>query len=210
MNVFTILFDHLLITLLICCWSGKSVHDYKNYKDVVSSSTVRSINAVNCMDTVIVDREGSFGAGSSRQVIVPQSNFFCNGRLTGFVVSLYDYENDNQFLPHIQVWRRSRNSSSLYKLIGQVQPKDDEIIQRRGYFLANVTLSVNDRIQFQPGDAIGYYHPPSPRYRVGNTNVDGYTTLIINAQSPLSSFNIEDADDVDNNRRPLIETRYGK
>jgi len=142
MNVFTILFDHLLITLLICCWSGKSMHDYKNYKDIVSSSTVRSINAVNCMDTVIVDREGSFGAGSSRQVIVPQSNFFCNGRLTGFVVSLYDYENDNQFLPHIQVWRRSRNSSSLYKLIGQVQPKDDEIIQRRGYFLANVTLSV--------------------------------------------------------------------
>ena len=162
------------------------------------------------MDTINVNREGNDGTRSSRQAIVPQKQFFCDGRLTGFMVSLYDYENDNRLHPYIQVWKRSRTNTQLYIIVGQYQLNDHDITQKNGYFLANVTLSGNDRIPFKPGNIIGYYHPPSPRYRVSSVDVNGYTTYTISTRSPLSSFNIdEDVDGVDNEKQPLIETSYG-
>jgi len=171
--------------------------------------TVGSTTAVQCVDTVNVNRERNSGIGSSRQAIVPQTRFFCSGRLNGFLISLYDYENDNQLNPYIQVWKGSRTDLDLYNIVGQYQLRDDEITRKNGYFLANVSLTGNDRILFKPGHVIGYYHPPSSRYRVGSIDVNGYTTYSINAQSPLNSFNIENADDVNNEKQPLINPSYG-
>ena len=176
----------------------------------MSSSTVGSISAIRCIDTVNVNREGNSGTGSSKQAIVPQKQFFCNGRLTGFLISLHDYENDNQLNPYIQVWRRSRTDLDSFDIVGQYQLHDDEITQRSGYFLANVSLSGNDTILFQPGYVIGYYHPPSPRYRVNSVDVNGFTTYTTDSRSPLNSFNIKNADNVNSEKQPLIETSYGK
>ena len=145
-------------------------------------------------------------------MIVPQTHFFCNGRINGFIVSLnLDDDNDVEN-PYIQVWH-SLSDLDIYILIGQYQLQESDIsrIRRENYYLANATLSGGNRIEFQSGDVIGYFHPSSPRYRVWSIeNARGYTTYSVNSQSPLNMLNVRDDSFSENqDDRPLIQALFG-
>ena len=147
--------------------------------------------------------------GRSRQMIVPQTHFFCNGRINGLIVSLNLDDDSDEEYPYIQVWRNS--SSDIYILVGQYRLQESDISRRQNYYLANATLNRGNRIEFQSRDVIGYYHPSNPRYRVWSVeNARGYTVYSVNSESPLNMLNIrrgslsENQDD-----RPLIQVLYG-
>lgn len=143
-------------------------------------------------------------------MIVPQTYFFCNGRIRGFIISLnLDDESDVEY-PSIQVWRNV--NSSLYILIGQYQLQESDISRKQNYYLANVTLNGNNRIEFQLKDVIGYYHPSESRYQVWSIeNTRGYDIYRISTESPLSLLNTRRISiSANQDERPLIQTVYGK
>ena len=168
------------------------------------------INA-DCVDSFDVQKEGDSQMGNSRQMIVPQPYFFCDGRINGLIVSLdLDDDNDVEY-PYIQVWRNF--SSMVYTLVGQYQLQEDDISRRQNYYLANVTLTGANRIEFQSGDVIGYYHPSRPRYLVWSVeNIRGYTIHSVSSQFPFDMFNIsrDSRLSVSQDERPLIQALYGK
>ena len=165
--------------------------------------------AANCVDNFDVQKEGDFTMGNSRQMIVPQMYFLCNGRINGFIVSLnLDDDNDVEY-PYIQVWH---NLSGIYVLVGQYQLQESDISRTENYYLASASLNGGNRIEFQSGDVIGYFHPPNPRYRVWSIeNARGYTTYSVDSQSPLKMLNIRRGSFSENQGdRPLIQALFGK
>ena len=141
-------------------------------------------NDIDCVDDIDVQKQGNSGMGSSRQMIVPQAYFYCSGRINGFMVSLNQDDEDDVGYPYIQVWRQL--NSDTYTLVGQYQLQRNDISRRQDYHLANITLSGTNRIEFQPNDTIGYYHPSRPPYRVYNIeNIRGYTIYSVITHVPL-------------------------
>ena len=169
------------------------------------------INA-NCVDSFDVQKEGNSRLRDSRQIIVQQPYFFCDGRINGLIVSLkLDDDNDVEY-PYIQVWRNL--SSVAYTLVGQYQLQKSDITKRLNYYLANVTLTGANRIEFQSEDVVGYYQPSRPRFLVwSDENVRGYTTYNVDSQSPLDMVTINTrffGHRVNQDERPLIQALYGK
>ena len=169
------------------------------------------INA-NCVDSFDVQKEGDSRIGNSRQIIVQQPYFFCDGRINSFIVSLkLDDDTDVEY-PYIQVWRNL--SSVAYTLVGQYQLQKSDITKRLNYYLANVTLTGANRIEFQSEDVVGYYQPSRPRFLVwSDENVRGYTTYNVDSQSPLNMVMINTrfiSRRVNQDERPLIQALYGK
>ena len=79
------------------------------------------------------------------------------------------------------------------------------------YYLANVSFTGANRIEFQSGDVIGYYLPNILRYTVWNIGTRGYTSFSISANNPLSSFDTDSDDSNENSdRQSLIQVLYGK
>ena len=119
-----------------------------------------------------------------------------------------DDEHDVEY-PYIQVWHNL--SSDLYILVGQYLLQESDISRRQNYYLANATLHGGNRIEFQSGNVIGYYHPSSPCYRVGSVeNTRGYTTYSVDSRSPLNMLNIRRSSlSVNQEERPLIQALYG-
>ena len=69
----------------------------------------------------------------------------------------------------------------------------------------------NERIEFQSGDVIGYYHASEVQYRLWSTDTTGYTAYQYDSNSPLDTVNINDNNvDVIDNRQPLIQVMFGK
>ena len=79
------------------------------------------------------------------------------------------------------------------------------------YYLANVSFTGANRIEFQSGDVIGYHLPNILRYTVWNIGTRGYTSFSISSNNPLSSFDTDSDDSNENSdRQPLIQVLYGK
>ena len=166
----------------------------------------------DCVNHFDVQKKGNSQMRSSEQMIVPQTYFFCSGRVKGFIVSLdLDNDNDNDAeFPHIQVWRNI--TSDLYTVVGHYQLQESDITRKNGYYLANVTLNGAKRIEFNSNDVIGYYHPSEPRYRVWNIeNVEGHSIYSVNTHSSLSILSTRQSSlNVVQDEQPLIQALYGK
>ena len=166
---------------------------------------------MDCVDRFDVQKEGDSRMGTARQIIVPQPYFFCNGRINGLLVSLDLDDDDDVDNPYIQVWRIT--NSDTYSLVDQYQLQESDISRRSDYYLANVTLNGDNRIEFQSNDVIGYYNPLKPRYRVwDDENTRGYTIYNVLTHFPLSVFKIRQTGtsiSVFQNMRPLIQVLYG-
>ena len=70
--------------------------------------------AQNCVDVVNVytPLQDTFTLDDRRQVIVPMSNFSCNGRITGYVIRVsVSFDSDDDEYPTIQVYRPTSSSS---------------------------------------------------------------------------------------------------
>jgi len=157
---------------------------------------------------VTVNQEGTNKQNTDSQVIVPESDFCCDGRVTGYLISLDQLSSDSGDYPSIQVWRPS--GSNNYIEISRYTLTQNDISSMNNYYLANISFTGADRIEFQSGDVIGYHLPNTLRYTVWNIETTGYTSFSISASSPLSNFRTNRAENMDPDRQPLIQVLYGK
>ena len=107
--------------------------------------------------------------------------------------------------PYFQVWRPLSADSMVYTNIGEVQLQESQVSQCNGDRYCNVViiLTGNDTIVFQSGDVVGYYHPQQTIYQVTTIKTRGYILYHFNQLQCL--VNLDDADDDDNRRQPLIQ-----
>ena len=157
---------------------------------------------------VNVQQPGSDRLNVDSQVLTSVS-FSCYSRLTGYLVSLNQDDNGNDY-PHITLWRRL-SPGYLYRINDYVITEND-IIQMSNYYFANVSFAINEATRLQPGDLFGYYQPDSPRYTVWSNNTTGYTSYIIStAPSRIYSNYVYRSGILDtvNDRQPLIQILYG-
>ena len=142
----------------------------------------------------------------ARQVIVPMTAFSCNGRITGYLISL-EFDNGESGNPTIQVFHPI--SSSLYIEVHEYSLQEDDITDMGTYYLANVSFTGNNRVVFQQDDIIGYHIRNTPRYSIWNIETMGYISYVSGFTfSPFSSFTITDSGTT--NRQPLIQVIFGK
>ena len=171
---------------------------------IISLITWLLLDAQSCVDTAVnAQQQGTDTLGNFVNVVVPRSNFSCNGRITGFMASL---NRDGGRLcnnPLLFVWQPDRRPT-VYSFRSAYQLNDDDIVAIGNYHFANMSLTGDDRLEFQSGDAIGYQHRFRPCYTVWSIRTEGYTTY-----STSSSR-------IDINRvntavgwRPLIQVFYG-
>ena len=153
---------------------------------------------------VNVQRRGDDHFDDQLQAIVPRSSFSCNGRLTGYLVSL-DEDSDEDDYPHIEIWRPG-TLSLTYRRISEYVLTENDITEMDNYYLANVSFATNETTQLQPGDAIGYYQPANPRYTVWSVNTAGYVSHTATLRGGIFLINRLDRE---NNRQPLIQVLYG-
>jgi len=141
------------------------------------------IDAQSCFDTVDLSQMGTFVSDRSTaiQVIVPRSNFSCDGRITGYQISLTSVIKDSGNYPIVQVWRPT--SSTTYTRVDNACPLSDGDITliEDGISdednIGNVSCTGNSTIEFQSGDVIGYYNGRCRlSYRLQSIQNIGYTS----------------------------------
>ena len=153
---------------------------------------------------VNVQQRGDNRFDGQLQVIVPRSSFSCNVRLTGYLVSLNE-DSDGDEYPHIEIWRPGPLSQG-YGRISEYVLTENDITEMDNYYFANVSFAINETTQLQPGDAIGYYQPSSPRYTVWSINTAGYVSRTAESSGVIFFINLLGRE---NNRQPLIQVLYG-
>ena len=142
-------------------------------------------------------------------MIVPRSAFSCNGRITGYLISLESASSSGDY-PIVQVWHPT--SSTVYTRVAtECSLTDNDISEMSNgdYHLGNVSCTGDNRIEFQSGDVIGYYHANEVWYRLWNIGTMRYTSYIRDENSPPNMFNINNVDNSET-RQPLIQVVYGK
>ena len=145
-------------------------------------------------------------------MIVPSARFNCNGRITNVTVSMSTQPFYDNF-PLFQVWHPTSPNSSTYNKTGVFQlPAGDFVAvgTGRSYFSASLSFNSNNQIEFQSGDVIGYYQPTDSRWLIWSIQTSGYTSYSNNVTSPLTSIDINNVDNIEGNRQPLIEVTFGK
>ena len=170
------------------------------------------LDGQHCVEMINVRQRGSEDSDDGQQAIVPRSNFSCNGRITGYLMSL-ERRNGNsvQGHPSIQVWR-SVGPTEFNRLdtectLSSIDMMTDGI--RDEYYLGNVSCTRNNRNEFQIGDIIGYHQVDSVQYQLWNTPNTEFRTYIFNTDTQLNSVNINNADDT-KDKQPLIQVMFGK
>jgi len=169
------------------------------------------VDGQSCINNPDVNRNGEAVIQQGRQVVVPDANFSCNGRITSVAVSML-FSGLTADFPLFQVWRPSTPNSSVYEKIGEVQLPGGDFIGDLldNYFLANVLLSDSEQIEFQFGDIIGYYQPADPRRLIWSIETTGYTAYSNSVASPTDIIDISNVDNVENERQPLVAITFGK
>ena len=164
-----------------------------------------------CTDSVNIQLDGNDQIGTDRIAVVPRLNFTCNGRITNIRAKM----GRNSFvwqLPYFQIWQPMLPTSVIYNRIHAVQLQFAHVTQLSNFRASiNITLTGDERIEFQSGDVIGYYHPSDSRYEVRTVRTDGYIQYELNGSSTLTSVNLNtvSSDDVTNQRQPLIQFTIG-
>ena len=158
---------------------------------------------------VDVQQRGNNQINANSQVIIPRSSFSCNGRLTGYLVSLNQYSTGRNY-PHIQMWRLLFEHRSGYIRINDYVLTERDIIKMGNYYFANVSFTINEATQIQFGDFIGYYQPPSPRYTVWSINTTSYVSFNVTTEEYRDSIITKGVLNYVNNSQPLIQVLYGK
>ena len=145
-----------------------------------------TLGGQECFYDVTVQRRGNVREAQRSQMIVPRANFTCSGIITGITVSLHRSSTSGS-LPYIQVWRLAQNRNDEYNKVAEVQLVESSLQEANDYWLANMTLSTSNRMAFQAGDVIGYYHPAVSFYVVWSIDTIGYTTYIKDEEDNLLS-----------------------
>lgn len=163
-----------------------------------------------CSDDVDIQLDGNDQVGTGRIVIVPRLNFTCDGRITNIRAKM---SRRTGFLifgrPYLQIWRPM---SLIYNRIHVVQINFDHVtLLSDSRVIINITLTGDERMEFQSGDVIGYYHPSNSRYQVRTIRTDGYIQYRSDGSSASTSVDLNTASsgDITDQRQPLIQFTIG-
>ena len=122
-----------------------------------------------------------------------------------------DDDDDDVNYPIIQVWRPVSIGSMIYNKTGEVQlMSSDQVTGEDEYRLVTIILTGNNTIEVQPGDVVGYYHPPQSCYRVRTRRINGYILYRFEGSFNLTSVDLRSANRNNNRRQPLIQFSIGK
>ena len=164
-----------------------------------------------CISNPNADQRGQMSINSGRQVIVPNSTFNCNGRITNIIVSMNTVSSGTDFSV-FEVWHPTLPSGTYHK-IGEVElPLGDRMggQGQNNFDYAILSLNSSTQIEFQSGDVIGYYQPSDTQRLIWSIQTSGYISYSNNVISPSTSIDINNVDNVDTNHQPLIEISFGK
>ena len=160
-----------------------------------------------CTDTVNVQQLG-FTIASNRLAIIPRLNFTCNGRITSIRARVLGPRSRRNSFPSFQVWQLASVDSRVYNKTGEVrlQSNNQVITGVSGLREADIILTGTSRMEFQSGDVVGFYHPPSARYQVITIQTNEYRLY----QFEGSSDSVTLVGEGENNRQPLIRLTVGQ
>ena len=167
----------------------------------------------SCFNQVTVQQRGNQNLAEQLQIIVPRANFTCNGRITDITVSMDRIAagvND----PYLEVWHPPTPGIGVFDKVGEVQLVESKVAEEvdndnSTYWLVNITLNDDDRIEFEAGDVIGYYHPPDTRYRVWTIITAGYRLYANDVAVASSIINLNTQRTIINDVQPLIQLTIG-
>ena len=166
----------------------------------------------SCFEKVTVQQKGTNLYHSWSHFIIPCANFTCHGRITSVIASM-SMVRKNGTDPFIEVWHPTTTDMNVLDKIGEVQLVENKVVEEvdndsNSYWLVNITLNDDDRIEFEAGDVIGYYHPPDTRFLVWNIPSLGYQIIANNFGN--GSKAIKFGKDVSlNNLQSLIQVTIG-
>lgn len=116
-------------------------------------------------------------------------------------------------LPLFQVWRPTSLTSNTYHKIGEVELPPRYLIgtlTTNYYIVASLSLNSSNQIEFQSGDAIGYYQPLDTQCLIWSIRASEYTSYSNSVTSSLTSIDIHNVNNIETQRQPLIEVTFGK
>ena len=169
-----------------------------------------AVGGQQCTDFVDIGQNGNNHIGRDRLGIIPRLNFTCDGRITGIMARVRRFNRDNYL--YFNVWRLSSTTSMVYTNTGEVQLQESQVSQCNsdGYCNVSIVLTGNDRIEFQSGDVVGYYHPSDARYQVRNLMTDGYVLYRIDGSlTSTADLNNVRGNRIINQQQPLIQFVIG-
>ena len=145
---------------------------------------------------------------------MPRLSFTCNGTIIRIIARVRrDNNMDRNDYPYFQVWRLSSTNSMVYTNIGEVQLQESQVSQcnSNDYCNVNIVLTGNDRIEFQSGDVVGYYHPEQTIYQVRTIRTNGYELYRIDGSLAPPSVDLSTVanDRINDQRQPLIQFVIG-
>ena len=150
-------------------------------------------------------------------MVVPEHNFSCNGRVTGYLISLrmVRYSASGSY-PTVQVWHATnppvytRADTECLLTATDISIMTDDM--GNDYYLGNVSCTGSNRIEFQSGDIIGYYQGSNLSYEVwsSNNSIGNTTAIHLYEPTPPATFNLGSIDASGSNAQPLIQILYGK
>jgi len=171
------------------------------------------LGSESCFEHVTVQKRGEIGVPEEFQVIVPRANFICSGRITGITASM-NRNTDGTIDPYLQVWHPVTSNMNVYNKVDEVQLVESEIVEEvdndnNTYWLVNITLIDDDRVEFEAGDVIGYYHPPDTRYQMWSIQTTGYRVYGSRLDNSSNTINLDTQEASATNRQPLIQFIIG-
>ena len=172
------------------------------------------------MNTVDVHQPGDEQLSNENlYVIVPSSDFSCNGRITSYMISLNreveEIQDDGEIscnFPRILVWRPLNTEQTMYHIVNTYTLSiNDDIGRRERYYLADISFTGNDRIEFQSGDVIGYQHRSKACYTVWSNEATSYISYSVNdINDDTIKVNINGSSMmINHNLQPLIQVDFG-
>ena len=165
-----------------------------------------------CIDEVNIQGRSDNEINPGRLAIVPHLNFNCNGRITSIRARTTGPNEGRNDYPYFQIWRPSSSGSTMYNRVSQVQSQSNQIFRQSVLAIINITLTGDDRIEFQSGDVIGYYHPSDILYDVRTIKTDGYVQYEFDGSPTLTSVDLSTVvdDHITDQRQPLIQFTIGE
>ena len=197
----------MITMMVLLCYvnlSGKSLECKQN---ILMNNSL--LGGQFCIDSIDIQQNGDNALGRNNTAIIPRLNFTCNGRITGITAKLWFSDKYSEY-PFFQVWRPTSVGSTMYNKIGEVQLQSNDQVNEVGgnIRVANVILIGNNTIEVQPGDVVGYYHPPDARYLVTDLSTNGYS--LYQFRGSHESVDLNNAIESNNERQPLIQFTIGK
>jgi len=115
--------------------------------------------------------------------------------------------------PSFEVWHPRLSNMDVFDKVGEIRLMESEVVQvghdlSTAYWLVDITLNDDDRIEFEAGDVVGYYHPPNSRYLVWTIRTAGYTAYRNRSSNVLNIVSTA-TENVNQNVQPLIQFSTG-